>query len=877
MNYRLLRIPPLAAIALVSTLSLSKTHAQSAADPKPRLYLNQEDITRLREQAKIPELSAAYSHLEKKTAKNVSDWQKRNPATEKPRSTGELIAIGKRDNPNRDYKIVATAYALHPTPELGRILREKLLASVGQRRINNYWRNDGIHEGEAVMQYLEAYDIASGAGLLTAEDQAEIKEEMRRAGHYLEGWTLDNSFSQGYREYYRKVYCLNFHIFATSSMGAIAMLWPDLPESKEWLRQAQSALPTLLLTEYAPDGGYAEGSLHYWHCSYRALFEFMKASRNLGYRDYFADPAIADAMDRTLSWRRELTAPDGREFAVGDSDRETLGAEYLIEMGKTLNDPSSIKVGQEIIRRARPGMIPAEPYDLFQTDMAACGTDPDDLSVNFPFSGYGIFRSGWGTNENFFLMKYGPTFFGRRQNERNLVISGHAHADALEIELHHNGIPVTVDPGRQGRYGDWDTYGGYCKATIAHNTVGLGNKWGYDRLDGLYAEHVKKHGKEFLYEVSQDNIDPKDYELNAFGDVGQLGVISAKLHTYGKEQVTQRRTVVWFRDSGVAVVNDRMESPVEQPYEWYLNPVGNFLGKEKQTGALTFGDNVGKLQFIPITPKDETVQIVSKGDPKVPPYYVSLRPAGEDHQVKNAKHVYESKERWGLFTLLVLKKNAKSTDFLNVLVPYEGNAPYDSSALGTKGLKLTGKETTLLIAAGGNDDPALTVKGSFGVARLDHDVLVSYALDHGHELTLRNEPLLKVVLQSKDWDPFFDSTVTAAVSLKDRRASFSFPLSPTDRQLVMFTPKLEEGKEPLLPISVSVTFRTNDKPKRIIALRSDGEMPKLDDPAFDRKTDWQNDSHKGHYLREPLDFTWDEKTKCATVTMDVGIRQLVWE
>jgi hypothetical protein len=61
------------------------------------------------------------------------------------------------------------------------------------------------------------------------------------------------------------------------------------------------------------------------------------------------------------------------------------------------------------------------------------------------------------------------------------------------------------------------------------------------------------------------------------------------------------------------------------------------------------------------------------------------------------------------------------------------------------------------------------------------------------------------------------------------------------------------------------------------ALRSNSETPKLDDPAFEKKTAWENDSHKGHYLREQLDFTWDEKTRCVTVTMDVGIRQLVWE
>ena len=849
------------------------TPSSRGIEVRPRIYLTGADVMRLRQQASRPELATAYADLETKTKKIVGVWLKKNPVAAAPRTSDELLAIGKRDNPPRDYKTVAAAYALHPTPELGRVLREKLVASIGARRINNYWRNDGIHEGETVMQYLEAWDIASGAGLLTESDQREIKEEMRRAAHFLEGWTLDNDFALPYRP---DSYCLNFHTFSSSVVGTIAMLYPDLSESAAWLRSAQSDLPNLLFTEFGIDGGYGEGSLHYWHPTYRALLQFMVASRNLGVRDYFADPAVADAMRRTLAWRMNLTEPDGRSFALGDSDRDTLGAEYLIQAGKLLGELAFVWTGQSIIKRARPDMVPEEPYDLFYDDMGAASVEPGTHSINFPSSGYGIFRSGWGPQDNYCLLKYGTSFIGRRENQKNLIISGHAHADALELELHYKGIPITVDPGRIGHYADWDTYGGYTKATVAHNTVGLGNKWGYDRLDGLYAEHVKKHGKEFLYETSQNNIGRSGTDLKAFGDVGQLGIISANLDTY--DQITQQRTVVWFRDSGVAVVNDRMESSVEQRYECYLNPIGKVL---KKTGnVLTFGDNLAKLDVVTIQPEKPTVQIVAKDDPKVPPYYIALRPAGEPHQTVNLGKPYEAKDRWGRFTLLVIKKDAKSTDFLNVLIPYEKEAPFVSSPMGTKGVKLKGADSMFLVAGGGNDDPALVVDGDFGVARLDQGQLSSYALGRGHGLKLNKQALLKVELLSKEWQPFFDSAVTAAVSLPDRRASFNFPRSPMDRSLIMFSPKMEAGKEPALPVSIGVTFKVNEKPKRIVAQRSNFRMPLLDDLGFDRKTSpWENDPHRNqnHYLRESLDFTYDEAHKTVTVKLDVGIRQLVWE
>ncbi len=827
----------------------------------------------MREQATRTELAAAYADLEAKTKKSVEGWRKKYPATATPRSTGELIEIGKRDNPWPDFKIAATAFALHPTPELGQVLREKLITRVGARMINNYWREGGIHEGETAMVFLRAYDLIAGTGILTDDDEKAIKEALRACAHHEEGWTLDNDFSRPYRD---PIYCLNFHTFSSSIMGTIAMLYPDLPESAEWLRWAQSELPKLLFTEIGIDGGYGEGSMNYWHTSYSPLLGFMVASKNLGVRDYFANPEIADAMRRTLTWRMDLMAPDGRYVAVGDAHRSGNGADYFEETGRILRDPAFTWAGRASVERARGAWVPEDPYELLHIDLSLPSHPPEALFANYPFSGYGIFRSGWGPQDNYCLLKYGTTFIGRREAENNLIISGHAHADALQLELHYRGIPVLVDPGTVGIYQNWNTYGGYCKATVAHNTVGIGNKWGYDRLDGLYEEHVKKHGKEFLYETSQKNIGRADTELKAFGDAGQICIISSRLKTYA--DVTHQRTVVWFRDTGVAVVGDSLESASEQTYEWYLNPIGRLL---KQDKLLTFGDDVAKLDVVPILPRDARVQIVSKADPNVPPYYVALRPDSERNVMgaKGARHPYVMKDRWELSTLLVLQSKAKNAEFLNVLIPYEQQNPLTPVPMGDKGVKLTGADTTLLVAAGGNNDPALAVDGGFGVARLDKDKLTSYALHHGHSLKMGNQELVSVKLLSEAWAPFFDSAVTAAVSLVDRRASINIAGNPMDRGLIMFSPKIEEGKEPALPIQISVSFKVDEKPKRIVALYSTTRMPALNDPEFERKTAeaWQPDYHAKSYMRQELPFTWDEKLKTVNVTLADGIRQLVWE
>jgi hypothetical protein len=839
---------------------------------RPRIYLTPADVARLRQQATRPELAAAYADLKAKSIKSVEGWRKKYPVTPTPRTTDELIEIGKRDNPWPDFKIVATAFALNPTPELGQVLREKLISRVGARKINNYWRELGIHEGETAMVFLRSYDLIAGTRILTAEDEKVIKEALRACGHHLEGWTLDNDFSRSYRS----SYCLNFHTFSSSILGTIAMLYPDLPESAEWLRWAQSELPKQLFTEFGIDGGYGEGSMHYWHPTYSALLGFMVSSKNFGMRDYFSNPEITDIMRRTLEWRMDLMAPDGRCVAVGDGHRSDLGADYFQQTGQILRDPVYLWAGKTSVERVRGARVPEDPYELFHIDLSLPAQPPKKLFANYPFSGYGSFRSGWGPQDNYLLFKYGTTFIGRREAENNLIIPGHAHADALQIELHYKGIPVLVDPGTIGVYQNWGTYGGYCKATVAHNTVGIGNPWGYDRLDGRYEEHVKKHGKEFLYETSQKNIGRADTELKAFGDAGQICIISARLKTYA--DVNHQRTVIWFRDTGVTVVGDNLESPDEKTYEWYLNPVGKLL---KQDKTLSFGDEVAKLDVVPILPRDTRVQILSKGDPNVPPYYLALRPDSERSVMgfKGSRRPYVMKDRWELTTLLTLQSKAKKTDFLNVLIPYQQQNPLVSASMGGKGVKLTGADSTLLVAAADNDSSTLSVDGGFGLARLDKGKLNSYALKQGHSLKLDNQELIGVKLLSEAWAPFYNSAVTAAVSLTDRRASINLATNPMDRNLIMFSPKIEEGKEPPLPIQISVKFKVDGKPRRIIALYSSTKMPALKDPKFEPKTSaiWQPDYHAKFYTRQELPFTWDEKLKTIGVTLDCGIHQLAWE
>ena len=72
----------LAALASLMFCHGSTPAAESLppGDPKPRLYLTQADVARLRRQAARPELAAAYADLETKAKKSVAGWLKKYPS-----------------------------------------------------------------------------------------------------------------------------------------------------------------------------------------------------------------------------------------------------------------------------------------------------------------------------------------------------------------------------------------------------------------------------------------------------------------------------------------------------------------------------------------------------------------------------------------------------------------------------------------------------------------------------------------------------------------------------------------------------------------------------------------------------------------------------
>ena len=90
-DYLRMRMLKCALFLVVLGCSLSFLKAQTNTPAlNPRLYLSAADVERLRHQAGIPALAAAYADLETKTNNSVDGWLKKHPAASAPRATAEL-------------------------------------------------------------------------------------------------------------------------------------------------------------------------------------------------------------------------------------------------------------------------------------------------------------------------------------------------------------------------------------------------------------------------------------------------------------------------------------------------------------------------------------------------------------------------------------------------------------------------------------------------------------------------------------------------------------------------------------------------------------------------------------------------------------------
>jgi hypothetical protein len=94
-------------------------------------------------------------------------------------------------------------------------------------------------------------------------------------------------------------------------------------------------------------------------------------------------------------------------------------------------------------------------------DASVGAPPPKHTSKLFPIGGYAVLRDGWDANSMHALVDAGPL---------GAMNCGHAHSDALSIEVSAGGCPFLVDPGTY-TYTESASDRNHFRHSAAHNTV----------------------------------------------------------------------------------------------------------------------------------------------------------------------------------------------------------------------------------------------------------------------------------------------------------------------------------------------------------------------------------------------------------------------
>ncbi len=142
-----------------------------------------------------------------------------------------------------------------------------------------------------------------------------------------------------------------------------------------------------------------------------------------------------------------------------------------------------------------------------------------------------------------------------------LSIAAHAHADALSVEVRHDGIPILVDPGTYCYHGEAE-WRAYFRSTLGHNTLQVADA------------DQSVSGGPFLWTSHADSETLETVPESSHG--GTRLTWSGAHRGYGRlsDRVRHRRTVTLEPTGSQLVVRDwaELDHPVDLRMAWHLGP-----------------------------------------------------------------------------------------------------------------------------------------------------------------------------------------------------------------------------------------------------------------------------------------------------------------
>src|SRR5215475_2718924 len=331
----------------------------------------------------------------------------------------------------------------------------------------------------------------------------------------------------------------------------LGMALPELRRAEGWRKAGLRILLEQLPKHVRSDGVYFEQASYYHRYTvdfYAHLFAIIHTGGANGialprYEEQTLWRKLEAALDH-LMW---IGRPDGSWPLIGDDD----GGRLIKLAPRPSNDfRDTLAIGAAIFKRGDwkhvAGDAPSEmlwllgPEGVARYDRLQAAA-PREVSLAFETGGYFVMRDGWERDSSFVLIDC-----GRHGSEMGL---GHAHSDALAIELALRGATWLVDPatyvyGAEAEARDW------FRSTRAHNTA---------TVDG---EDQSEPSTPFAWKTSAD------CNLIRFDDLGDCVIFEGSHDGYHRlrDPVTHIRSVVMLRKQSALIVSDRFADRARHDY-----------------------------------------------------------------------------------------------------------------------------------------------------------------------------------------------------------------------------------------------------------------------------------------------------------------------
>jgi len=271
----------------------------------------------------------------------------------------------------------------------------------------------------------------------------------------------------------------NNHVIAEAAgQLAASCAFPWFPESERWRRDAVSLLSRSLANNTFPSGINRELASDY----HGFVFELGVVAA--------AEAAAAGTPVPAETWRLLCSMADAtaamadcrvRPPRQGDSDE---GRVVLLDAPAHNRWPALLALGDGVFGRL-PWWppVPQDAGSVFTAALAGRIQDgrvqddrvrevsgrPSARPSRFADAGLTILRTDPADSPELWCRcDGGPHGF--------LSIAAHAHADALSVEVRHDGVDVLADPGTYCYHGEPE-WRSYFQSTIGHNTVEVDGRW----------------------------------------------------------------------------------------------------------------------------------------------------------------------------------------------------------------------------------------------------------------------------------------------------------------------------------------------------------------------------------------------------------------